>query len=71
MWVHLDIFNDEQFESSKPKLKGNSCNAISLATDDDTVTITSLSESEEETAALAAQPTTLQLVGTLSEKLYL
>ena len=72
MWVHLNIVNDEQLESSKPKLKGNSCNAISLATDDDVVTITSFSDSEEEKLPLAAQPaTSTQPVRTRSEKLYL
>jgi len=46
MWVHPDIIEDEQWESSKPKLKGKSCNAISLAMDDNVVTIASLSDSE-------------------------
>jgi len=34
MWVHPDVVQDEQWEASKPKLKGRSCNAVSLATDD-------------------------------------
>ena len=46
MWVHLDIIKDEQWESSKPKLKSKSCNIVSLATDDDVVTITSLNDSK-------------------------
>ena len=33
MWVHQDIVEDKQWESSKPKLKGKSCNIVSLATD--------------------------------------
>ena len=54
MWVHPDIVKYEKWESSKLKLKGKLCNTISLATDDDTVTITSLSDSNEEKFALAA-----------------
>jgi len=71
MWVHPDIVNDEQWESSKPKLKGKSCNAVSMATNNDAVTIASLNDSEEEKLALAAQPPTSQPVGTQSEKSYL
>ena len=56
IWVHSDIIKDERRDSSKPKLKGKSCNAISLAVDDDAVTVPSLSDSEEEKLALAAQP---------------
>jgi len=37
---------------------------LSLATDDDAMTIASLSDSEEEKFALAAQPVTPQSVGT-------
>jgi len=48
MCVHPDIIKDEQWETSKYKLKGKSCNTISLAIDDDSVTIASLSDSEEE-----------------------
>ena len=43
MWVHSDIIEDEQWESNKPKLKSKSCNTISLATDDDAMTVGSLS----------------------------
>jgi len=68
MWVHLDIIKNEQWESSKLKLKGKSCNAVSLATDDDDVTIASLNDSKEEKLALAAQPAISQPVGTQSEK---
>jgi len=44
MWVHQDIIKDEQWETNKPKLKGKSCNVISLAADDDAMTIASLSD---------------------------
>jgi len=52
-------------------LKDKSCNAISLATDDDSVTIASLSDSDREKLALATQPATSQPVGTRSGKQYL
>jgi len=56
--VHPDIVNDEQWELSQPKLKGKSCNVISLAEEDDKVTTTSLSSSGEEEFVLAVQPAT-------------
>ena len=62
MWVHPNIIKYEQWVSSNSKLKGKSCNDISLAMDDDAVTITSLSDSEEEKLTLAAQPATSQPV---------
>jgi len=71
MWVHPDIVNDEQWEFSKPKLKGKSCNIVSLATDDDVVTISSLNDSKKEKLVLAAQPATSQPVSIRSEKSYL
>ena len=71
MWVHPDIVKDEQWETNKPKLKGKSCNAISLVADGDSVTVTSLSDSEREKPALTAQPSTSQPVGTRSGKQYL
>jgi len=69
MWVYSDIIKNEQSETNKPKEK--SCNAISLAADDDSVTVASLSDSEGEKLALAAEPSTLQSVGTRSGKQYL
>ena len=71
MWIYLDIVKDEQWESSKLKLKGKSCNAISLTADDDAVTVTSLSDLKEEKFDLAAQPAISQPVSTLSGKQYL
>jgi len=47
MWVHPDIVKDEKHELSQPKLKGKSCNIISLAVDDNTLTVTSLSSSKK------------------------
>jgi len=52
MWVYPDIVKDEQWESSKPKLKGKSCNVVSLAADDNTVMIASPSDSKEEKLVL-------------------
>ena len=53
MWVHLNIVQDEQWETSKPKIKGNSCKVVSLVTDNNSVTVTSLSDSKGEKLALA------------------
>ena len=61
MWIHLDIVNDEQWESTRPKRKGKTYNVISLAQDDDAVKVASLSDSEEEKFAFAVQPATSQL----------
>jgi len=65
IWVHPDIVQDEQWETSK------SCNAISLATNDDSVVIASLSDSEREKLALVTQPATSHSVDTRSGKQYL
>ena len=56
IWVHPNIVKDEQWESSKPKLKGKSCNIIYLATYDVAMIIPSLSDSEEEKLALVGSP---------------
>ena len=71
MWAHPNILKDKQWETSQPKLKGKSCNIISLAVDDDITIVASLSSFEEDKFAFAAQPTTSQLVSTRSYKLYL
>jgi len=71
MWVHSNIIKDEQWETNRPKLKGKSCNAISIAADDDSVTVTSLSDSEGEKPALASQASTSQPVATRSSKQFL
>jgi len=54
MSVHQDIVKDVQQNLSQPKLKGKSCNVISLVQDDDMTTVASLSSSEEEKFAFAA-----------------
>ena len=64
IWIHPDIIKDEQWETNKPKLKGKSCNAVSLTIDDDFVTIASLSDSENEKLVVVAQTATSQPVGT-------
>ena len=71
MWVYPDIIQDEQWETSKPKPKGKSCNVVFFIIEDDSVTVASLSDSEEEKLALATQPSTSQLVSTRSGKQYL
>jgi len=71
MWVHPNIIKDEQWDLSQPRLKGKSCNVISLVQNDDMATIASLSSSEEEKFAFAAQPAASQPVGTWSGKHYL
>ena len=70
MLVHPGIVIDKQWESSQFKLKGKTCNVISLAQDDDLVMVVSLNSSEEKFAFMA-QPTTSQPIGTWSEKQYL
>ena len=71
MWVHPDLAKDKQWDSKKPKLKGKSCNVISVLPNDDNITIASLSDSEDEKHALAAQDAAPQPTGTRSEKSYL
>ena len=71
MWVHPNIIKDEQWETGKPKLNGKSYIVVSLATDDDSVTIASLNDSEEEKLALATQLAISRSVGIQSDKQYL
>jgi len=56
VWVHPDIINDEQWEFSQPKLKGKSCNTVFLSTDNDIMTIASLSDLKEEKLVLGHSP---------------
>jgi len=71
MWVHLDLAKDEQWDSREPKLKEKSCNVVSVLPDDDNIIIASLSDSEDEKHALAAQDAAPQPTSTQSEKSYL
>ena len=71
MRVHPDLTRNEQWDSKKSKLKGKSCNIVSVLPDDDNITITSLSDFEDEKHALAAQDAAHQPIGTRSEKSYL
>jgi len=48
MWVHPDLAKNKQWDSKKPKLKGNSCNVVSVLPDDDNLKVASLSDSENE-----------------------
>ena len=58
IWVHPDIVQDEQWETSKPKLKDKLSNVVSLTTDDDSMIVASLSDLKGEKLALATQPST-------------
>jgi len=71
MWVHPNLTKDKQRDSKKPKLKGKSCNVVSIFPDNDNVTIASLSDSENEKHAFTAQDAAPQPTGTRSEKSYL
>ena len=51
--------------------KGKSCNVVSVFSDDDNITVASLSDSEDEKHALAAQDAAPQPTSTQSEKSYL
>ena len=49
MWVHQDLVDDEQWDSTQPKHKGKSCNMISFAlAEDDSTLVNSFTDSEEE-----------------------
>ena len=71
MWVHPDLAKDKQWDSNKLKQKEKSCNIVSVLPDDDNVTVASLSDSEDEKYAFAAQDATPQPTGTRSGKSYL
>ena len=71
MWVHPDLAQDKQWDSKKSKSKGKSYNVFSVLPDDDNVTTTSLSDSENERHAFIAQADVPQPTGTQSGKLYL
>jgi len=71
MWVHPDLAKDEQWDSKNPKPKRKFCNVVSVLPDDDNVTVASLSDSEDEKHAFAAQDTAPQPTGTRFRKSYL
>ena len=72
MRVHPDVINDEQWESTRPKRKGKSCNMISFALNEDANVPTNfLTDSDEEQIVLVVQPTEAPPVGTRSGKTYL
>ena len=55
MWVHPNLAKDKQWDSKKPKLKGKFCNVVSILSDDDNVTIASLSDSKNEKHVFTTQ----------------
>ena len=71
MWVHPDLVQHEQWASKKSKSKGNSCNVISILSDDSNLTSASLSDSEGEKHACTTQADVPQPIGTRSEQSYL
>ena len=71
MRVHPNLGKDKQWDSKKLKPKGKSCNVVSIFLDDDNITVASLSDSEDEKHAFAAQDATPQPTGTQSGKSYL
>jgi len=60
-----------QWDSKESKSKGRSCNVVSVLPDDDSVTITSLSDSESERHACTAHADEPQPTSTRSGKSYL
>jgi len=71
MWMHLDLAQDEQWDSKKFKSKGKTCNVISILSDDGKLISASLSDSEGEKHACIAQADVPQPTGTRSKKSYL
>jgi len=71
MWIHLNLAQDEQWDSKKFKSKGKSCNVIFVLPDDGNVTSASLSDSEGERHACTVQADVPQPTGTRSGKSYL
>ena len=71
MWVHPDLTKDEQWDSKKPKPKEKSYNVVSVLSDDDNITVASLSDSEDEKHTLTAQDAASQPTGTQFGKSYL
>jgi len=69
MWIPRP--RPRRTDSKKSKLKGKSCNVISVLSDDGNVTTASLSDSESERHACTAQADVPQPTGTRSGKSYL
>ena len=66
-----NLTNDEQWDSKEAKLKGKSCNVVFILPDDDNITVTSLSDFEDDKHTLAAQDAASQPTSTRSGKSYL
>ena len=71
MWVHPNLAKDKQWDSKKPKPKGNSCNIVPVLPDDDNIIIASLSDSEDEKYVLTTQDAAPPPTSTRSGKSYL
>ena len=64
MWVHPDLVDGQQWTSvtnrrSKGKTKASSCNAVCASSREAKTDVPSLTDSEEETIVLAAEPNQL------------
>jgi len=71
VWMYQILSMTSNGNKCRPKLKGKTCNVISLAQNDDAVAVSSLSDSKEEKFTFMTRPATSQLVGTRSGKQYL
>ena len=71
MWMYRILSMTSNGSKCRPKLKGKTCNVISLAQNDDAVAVASLSDSKEGKFTFVTRPATSQLVGTRSGKQYL
>ena len=75
MWVHPDLVNEQQWTTvtnrkSKGKAKASSCNVVCASSREAETDVPSLTDSEEETIVLAAEPNQ-PMAGTRSGQPYL
>ena len=70
-WMHPDLTKDKKWDSREPKLKEKSCNIVSVLPDNGNITVASLSDSEDEKHAFAAQDATSQPTCTWPGKSYM
>ena len=76
MWVHLDLVDSQQWttvtsRTSKGKAKASSCNVVCASSREAETAVPSLTDSEEETTVLAAEPNKPLVVETRSGQSYL
>jgi len=76
MWVHPDLVEGQQWTTvanrkSKDKAKALTCNVVCASSRKAKTNVRSLTDSEEETILLAAEPNAALVVGTRSGQSYL